>query len=230
MFLEIINYNMDEKQISRAYLETLSFSDLSVLADRFGVDVPVDLDRRFLIAELLEINEELNQSQEDMVVAQNSDDDAQEFKLPHNYNETQVSCVLANPAWLFVFWNIGDSDFHALKKLGNYTLKLRICTLESSKDALPVEAFEIQTVNESQEQFVLLPTGKKYIKVELVYTTATSGKVLAFSPVISIPQGAPILTDLQLGRDDDNFPEIIKLSGMSKILKNQYKNYRHSFS
>ena len=156
------------------------------------------------------------------MVAQHSDDNLQDFKLPHNYNETQVSCVLANPAWLFVFWNIGDSDFHALKKLGNYTLKLRICTLESSKDALPVEAFEIQTVNESQEQFVLLPTGKKYIKVELVYTTATSGKVLAFSPVISIPQGAPILTDLQLGRDDDNFPEIIKLSGMSKILKNQY--------
>lgn len=221
---------MDEKQISRAYLETLSFSDLSVLADRFGIDVPLDLDRRFLIAELLEINEELNQVQEEMVVASKADSEEQEFKLPKNYNETQVSCVLANPAWLFVFWNLGDADLHMLKNLGSYSLKLRVCSLESPKDPVPEEAFEIQTVNDSQEQFVLLPTGKKHIKIELVYVTSTTGKVLAFSPVISIPQGAPVINDLQLGRDDEHFSEIIRLSGMTKILKNQYKNYRHSFS
>lgn len=221
---------MDEKQISRAYLETLSFSDLSVLADRFGIDVPQDLDRRFLIAELLEINEELNQDQDEMVVSPNSDSEEKEFKLPKNYNETQVSCVLANPAWLFVFWNLGESDLHMLKKLGSYSLKLRVCSLESPKDPVPEEAFEVQTVTESQEQFILLPTGKKYIRIELVYVTATTGKVLAFSPVVSIPQGAPVINDLQLGRDDDNYSEILKLSGMSKILKNQYKNYRHSFS
>ena len=75
---------MDEKQISRAYLETLSFSYLSALADRFGIDVPLDLDRRFLIAELLEINEELNQSQEEMIVSPKADSEEKEFKLPKN--------------------------------------------------------------------------------------------------------------------------------------------------
>ena len=77
---------MDEKQISRAYLETLSFSDLSALADRFGIDVPMDLDRRFLIAELLEINEELNQEQDEMILSPKTDSEEKEFKLPKNYN------------------------------------------------------------------------------------------------------------------------------------------------
>ena len=48
---------MNEVPISRAYLETLSFSDLVNLADEYGVDVPEDLDRRFLIEELFEIAE-----------------------------------------------------------------------------------------------------------------------------------------------------------------------------
>ena len=49
---------MENKVITRAYLETLSFSDLKKLADEYGVDVPEDLDRRFLLCELLEIAEE----------------------------------------------------------------------------------------------------------------------------------------------------------------------------
>ena len=66
---------------------------------------------------------------------------------------------------LLVFWNLGESDLHMLKGLGTYSLKLRVCSLENPKDPVPEEAFEIQTVTESQEQFVLLPTGKKYIRI-----------------------------------------------------------------
>jgi len=220
---------MNEKQISRAYLETLSFSDLSVLADKLGVDVPLDLDRRFLITELLEISEELNQLEDEMVVSQPEGSELPEFELPKNYNETQVSCVLANPAWLFVFWNFSDNDLLMLKNEGSPAVKLRICSLEDAKDPKPEETFEIQISSETQEQYVLLPTGKKFIKVELVYTTATAGKVLAFSPVVTIPQGNALLNDLKLGRNND-FSEVVKLSGIDKVLKNQYKNYVHSFS
>ena len=54
---------MNEEPINRASLEKLSFSDLVQLADEYGVDVPEDLDRRFLIAELLELAEESNKRQ-----------------------------------------------------------------------------------------------------------------------------------------------------------------------
>lgn len=219
---------MKDEPISREYLETLSFSDLVRLADEYGVDVPEDLDRRFVIEELLEIvEEEANTPDEEMIIAAGDNPETAEI-LTGNYNETQVSGVLRNPAWLFVFWNISDADIIKLKDIPGCSLKLRICSLKSPKDTVPEEAFEVQTSSDTQEQYVLIPSGKKYIKVELVYVTASSGKVLAFSPVITIPQGAALLNDLQLGRDT-NFDPVLELSGMNKILTEHYKNHRHSF-
>lgn len=218
---------MKEEKINRPYLETLSFSDLVRLADEYGVDVPVDLDRRFLIAELLELSEESDNTDEEMIIEE--DNDNQLNNLPKNYNETQISGVLRNPAWLFVFWNISESDNNKIKEIPGCVLKLRICSLASAKDTVPEEAFEIQASQDSQEQYVLLPQGKKFIKVELVYVTPTTGKVLAFSPVISIPQGSSLVNNLQFEQNEE-FSPIVELSGIKKIITEQYKNHRHSFS
>lgn len=219
---------MKEEPITPAQLETLSFADLVKLADEYGVDVPDDLDRRFLIAELLEIIEEESNFNEDMIIA--TEETKEEASvMTGNYNETQVSGVLRNPAWLFVFWNISENDSLKLKEIPGCTLKLRICSLKDPKDPVPEEAFEIQTTTESQEQYVLLPKGKKYIKIELVYVTASAGKVLAFSPVITIPQGSSMLNDIQLAQDTE-FSPVMELSGIRNVLSEHYKKHRHSFS
>lgn len=219
---------MKQETINRAYLETLSFSDLVNLADEYGVDVPVDLDRRFLIAELLELASESDDSDDEMII-NSSDGDDQTLLLPKNYNETQISAVLRNPAWLFVFWNVSEADSLKIKETPGSSLKLRICSLSDPKDPKPEEAFEVQTPTESQEQYVLLPKGKKYIKVELVFVTPTSGQVLAFSPVITIPQGSSLVNNEDFIHEAE-FSEIAKLSGINEILTEQYKNHRHSFS
>lgn len=219
---------MNEVPISRAYLETLSFSDLVNLADEYGVDVPEDLDRRFLIEELFEIAEEnASASKEEMIISTGDTPNSSNI-LTGNYNETQVSGVLRNPAWLFVFWNISENDAAKIKAIPGCSLKLRICSLKDPKNPVPEEAFEVQTSTDSQEQYVLLPAHKKFIKIELVYVTASVGKVLAFSPVITIPQGSSLLNDFQLGRDTD-FSPVVELSGMKEILTDHYKNHRHSF-
>lgn len=219
---------METENINRAYLETLSFSDLSKLADEYGVDVLEDLDRRFLICELLDIVEESKLFNEDMVIStdKSSDDN---IVLPHGYNETQISCILRNPVWAFVFWNISNSDNNKLKELHDCTLMLRVCSLPSAEELTPKESFEIKVTAGSQEQYVLIPAGEKYIRIELVYVSGTNRNVLAFSPVIEIPQGSESLNNIQPGKQND-YPEIIKLSGIEKILMNQYKNHRHSFS
>ena len=219
---------MNEEQLNRASLEKLSFSDLVKLADEYGVDVPEDLDRRFLIAELLELAEESNNTEDEMMIAPAADEQ-QPVAFSGNFNETQVSCVLRNPAWLFVFWNLNDNDYSRIQGNSGASLKLRICSLADAKDLKPEEAFEVQTPSQSQEQYVLLPKGKKYIKVELLSVTSGGSEVLAFSPVISIPQGSSLVNDLQPGRDT-TFPPVIELSGMKEIITEQYKNHRHSFS
>ena len=219
---------MSEEPINRASLEKLSFSDLVQLADEYGVDVPEDLDRRFLIAELLELAEESNNKEDEMIIA-SEDENQQPVILNGNFNETQVSCVLRNPAWLFVFWNLNDSDYAKINEDSSNSLKLRICLYSDLKDTKPEEAFEVQTPSQSQEQYVLIPKGKKYIKVELVCVSSGAAEVIAFSPVISIPQGAPLVNDLQPGREE-SFSPVIELSGIRELLTEQYKNHRHSFS
>ncbi len=219
---------MSDEALNRASLEKLSFQDLVKLADEYGVDVPEDLDRRFLIAELLELSEQTEDFSEEMIIASEGGEE-NPVVLSGNFNENQISCVLRNPAWLFVFWNINEQDSARVKETPGASLKLRICTLESPKDLKPEEVFEIQTSTQSQEQYVLIPKGKKYLKAELLLITPGAGEVLAFSPVISIPQGSSLVNDLQPGRDTD-FSEIVELSGMKEILAEQYRNHRHSFS
>ena len=219
---------MNEEPINRASLEKLSFSDLVQLADEYGVDVPEDLDRRFLIAELLELAEESNNIDDEMIIAAESDN-PQSTVLNGNFNETQVSCVLRNPAWLFVFWNLNDNDAARINDNPACSLKLRICLYSDIKDSKPDEAFEVQTPSQSQEQYVLIPKGTKYIKVELVCVTSGAGEIIAFSPIVSIPQGSSLVNDLQPGREED-FSPVIELSGIRELITEQYKNHRHSFS
>ncbi|MCR4580400.1 MAG: DUF4912 domain-containing protein [Treponema sp.] len=217
---------MNERNITRAYLETLSFADLVSLADEYGVDVPDDLDRRFLIAELLELAQEEVEQDDEMIIS--SETEGNGSNLPGNYNETQISCVLRNPAWLFVFWNINENDLSALKDLPG-ALKLRICFLKDTTELVPEEVFEIQASTTTQEQYILISSDKTYVRVELVYSTATGGKVLAFSQIVTIPHGAELVNEMQPG-SYDNIPQILKLSGMENSLADQYRKHRHSFS
>ena len=219
---------MSETILTRADLEKLSLSQLSRLADEYGIDVPENLDRRFLIAELIDVQEDYNNSSDEMIIS-SADSNQSTFVLPKNYNETQVSGVLRNPGWLFVYWNMSDSDSLMLKSVRNYELRLRICCLENAREVVPEEAFEVLASTDAQEQYVLLPAGKKFLKVELVYVAGNTGKVLAFSPVITIPQGSSLVSDLQMGRDTE-FSDILKLSEMGKVVTEQYTNHRHSFS
>ena len=217
---------MNDEFINREYLESLSFSDLSNLADKYGIDVPDNLDRRFLISEILEIVDEFNNEEDDMQIS--SDSDVEEFVLPKNYNESQVSSVLCNPAWLFVFWNISENDSKVLKSSDESVLKLRICSMENDVDIKPKEAFEVNCSTTSQEQYVLLPQGERFIKVELIAVLPTGINVLAFSPILEIPQVLTLEENLTLGTET-KYQEIIQLSGIHEVLMDQYKNHRQSF-
>ena len=52
---------MSDMRLSRAHLETLPTADLIALADEYGIDIPENLNRRFIIGELLEAAEEWNE-------------------------------------------------------------------------------------------------------------------------------------------------------------------------
>ncbi len=217
---------MKEETINRAQLETLSFSDLVKLADEYGVDVPEDLDRRFLIAELLEIIEEEENFNEDMMIAtEDAPDNAS--VMTGNYNETQVSGVLRNPAWLFVFWNISEFDMNRLK-LQKETLYLKVNTYKKSNNSIITDSFEVQVLDDSQEQYVLLPKSIDFVKVELLACKTNTQETMAISSEIKVPKTSSWINELNFVKEN-LFSNKLKFSGMEDLLLEQYKNHRQSF-
>lgn len=219
---------MNNEQISCAYLETLAFKDLVKLADEYGVDVPQDLDRRFLIAELLELaQEESNVSDVQMIITDDDEEETEEVNLPANYNETQIGAILRNPAWLFVFWNISEFDANRIKHQKE-TLYLKINTYKKSENSMITDSFEVQVLDESQEQYVLLPKGIDFVKVELLACKTNSQETMAVSSEIKVPRISSWINELNFAKDN-LFSNKLKFSGMEDLLMEQYKNHRHSF-
>ncbi len=225
---------MENKNLSRSYLETLSTADLIALADDFDIDIPDNLNRCFIIGELLEVSEEVNQKKieedintEDGEVPVNSVDD----KLPDTYNETVICAILRNPAWVYVYWDIKNSDLIRLN-IGNgfLSLVLRVSFFDDIISNSPIETFDVQIGVSDRQQYVLLPPGKKFMRIDLV--AKFSGKEdenLAVSRKIELPEGPSILNNALPGRDVEITP-ILKLSGMKNILKSHYEHHRQSFS
>ena len=108
---------MEELVLSRKKLESLTNDELSKLADEYGLDIPSNLNRNFIIGELLEYAQELEDAaQSDGELSYVDSDDADEenesdFQLPKSYNETKINAVLRNPAWVYAFWDISEAEY-----------------------------------------------------------------------------------------------------------------------
>ena len=103
---------MSDTKLSRAYLETLPSADLIALADDFGIDIPENLNRRFIIGELLEAAEDMDDSDDDL----EESSEITTADLPETYNETVISAVLRNPVWLFVYWDVKKDHITQIRK------------------------------------------------------------------------------------------------------------------
>lgn len=221
---------MENVALTRAYLETLSFSDLVKIADEEGIDVPEDFNRNFLIAEIIEVNEELsNPAKEEMIISDEEMESLEEELVPRAYNSTEVQMVLRNPVWAFIYWNISESDRISLEKAFISQMMLRVNSFSEPDQIKPDEFFDIQISREDNGQYVLLPQDKKYFRVDLLFNLDGIIDILASSKVLAKPRGSERFAMLQPGKFG-NISEIMQLSGMNELLLDHYKNHRESFS
>lgn len=217
--------------LSRQYLESLSTTDLITIADDYGIDIPDNLNRRFIIGELMEAGEELlasdeNESEEEL----KEDNSAVSDELPKSYNHTKINTLLRNPAWAFVFWDIREADSTMLKKNSITSLILSIQFYDNKFTEKSSDSFELQVSSEDREQYVLLPAGKKFYSINLEYIKPGVGKdVLASTKRVEIPQECQAVTNTQPGQKMNVSP-LVELSGMESLLRDQFLNHRQSFS
>lgn len=222
---------MGKVVLSRAYLETLSFSELVEIADEEGIDVPSDFNRNFLIAEILDVYEDLERiEKDDMIISEEEVEPEKEDELvPRAYNQTEVGIVLRNPAWAFVYWNISDSDRISLEKAFVSQMRIRVNSFSEKEQVKPDDFFDIQISKEDDGQYVLLPQDKKFFRVDLLFNLDNFVDILASSRILEKPKGCERFALLQPGKME-NVSEIMKLSGMNELLLEHYKNHRESFS
>lgn len=222
---------MENAFLSRQYLESMSTTDLISLADDYGIDIPDNLNRRFIIGELLEAADEIeNVRKADSSVVLKDSADPMPEELPFTYNETQICAILRNPAWVFVFWDIKENELKKLKdEYFSVSLFLHVSFYETEDKEKAVDTFDIKIKEEDREQYILLPAGKKYFTIELICTTdSTAPQILAETRCIAIPSGGDILTKMQPGKDV-RMNSLIKLSGMETLLHNHFNMHRQSF-
>ena len=107
---------MEERPVTRSYLETLATSDLIKMADNLGIDVPPELDRVFIIDEILDIcsadDSSVNSAENgllDTVFTESA-------PLPRQYNITFIEVMIRDPLWAFVFWELKTQDKEQIEK------------------------------------------------------------------------------------------------------------------
>lgn len=221
----------DQIDLSRNTLETLTSSQLIDLADEYGIDIPDNLNRQFIIEELIEVAKEIDENSNYKETIKVSDDAVNTIatELPESYNETKIDVMLRNPVSLFVYWDFSEVQLKQLKS-NKISIYLQISFFDSMEAEKPEDTFEIQINIEDREQYILIPGGKKFVRVDLMQnTTSSMDAVLAVSSRLSIPQGSEEFMNFHPGENLKIKP-ILELSGIKTVLTNHYNNYRQSFN
>lgn len=218
---------MDYAILSRQYLETLPSADLIALADDLGIDVPENLNRRFIIGELLDTAAEIKR--ENYTDLKNDSDKIHPASvLPETYNENQISVVLRNPVWAYVYWDIREADFQKIQKTTGFTsLVLRVSSFSNQNSVKPSDYFEISVSVSDRNQYILLPASVKNIRIDLVAEfKGSASELLASSKKINLPH---MPAELMLPLPDLRISPILELSGLRELLRTHYLNHRQSF-
>jgi hypothetical protein len=129
---------MDELLFTRPYLESLSTDELVKIADRYAIDIPPDLERLFIIEELLDAGFSGDET-EDEEKFSGTADISEPAPLPKQYNITYLEYIIRDPLWVFVFWEIKSHDkeiYETSPDFGGYFL--RVYCLESGEHIFTV--------------------------------------------------------------------------------------------
>jgi hypothetical protein len=182
---------MNNAESVRSCLERLTTRELARMADREGIDIPPDLDRIFIIQELLE-QELLKNSETPLSSGPEAPPSGfGPVPLPRHYNITWLEILPRDPLWVFAFWEIKAQDrerFEALPGFDGYCLRA----------SLAGAAFTVPVGNDDNAWYLGLPSQRGEYTVELGFSFRGGEarrleepvfKRLAVSAPFTLPEG-----------------------------------------
>ena len=94
----------------KSYLESLTTRDLLKLAGEAGIDIPPELDRVFVIRELLDAEESGESGEDGGSPPLVEKPRLETAPLPRQYHISYLEVLPRDPQWAFVFWEIKAQD------------------------------------------------------------------------------------------------------------------------
>lgn len=219
---------MDNTPLGRAYLETLSMTDLVRLADDYGIDIPEGLNRRFIIGELLEASLDESADRVDTGALVETEFVAAPDALPETYNENQVTVLLRDPGWIFVCWDFQTNLVAALAGNTHFdSLFLRVNFLSGTKPAQTTDFFDVDVGLADRKWYIHLSGHAPSCRVDL-YCRYQQEREELIARSSELPLPVPVLGETALP-GKRRLPPLVELSGIAELRKYHFKNHRQSF-
>jgi hypothetical protein len=211
--------------LKKPYLESLTTHELVQLADGFGIDIPPELDRIFIIEELMESIEE-----EEASDALDDPGSAPRRKLlekritepvplPDQYNITFIEVMLRDPLWAFTFWEVKSDDREIYEQADDFEgYQLKVSEYHNLQ-----EPFTIPVGAEDNAWYIGFPPEGGRFKIELCALRGEEEIALATSRAFTMPRLFNPSEDAVLYKNP-----LIRLSGIEDftILHNKDRESR----
>ena len=219
---------MDNTPLGRAYLETLSMTDLVRLADDYGIDIPEGLNRRFIIGELLEVSSDESADRADTGALVETEFVVSPDALPETYNENQITVLLRDPGWIFVCWDFQTNLIAALTGNTHFeSLFLRVNFLSGTKPAQTTDFFDVDVGLADRKWYIHLSGHAPSCRVDL-YCRYQQEREELIARSSELPLSVPVLGETA-SQGKRRLPPLVELSGIAELRKNHFKNHRQSF-
>jgi len=211
-------------------LRSLSYNELSHIADKGNINVLQDMDKESLISVIFEALEEERLDREGnnnltiqieakkYSVSQDQElfvDFGEDVELPERYMETRLVLMLRDPSWVYCYWDLEERILEELRENRDYSgLVLRVTELAApdwGKDSY-VDWFDIPIQFGDLRRYINLPSEDAFYGAEIYAQLGEKESLLVRSNIIessrdyvaSIPEKGSEIQD-----------KLIALSGFS---------------
>lgn len=211
--------------------ESLSDEALFALADKMGLGLPHDLDRVFVVEEILDAIEEDSEDRRFVGLAAGRMEETKYScfdsydvdacleappELFHPCSETSIKVLVRDPSWAFAFWEITETELQSLQNAdGTTELFLRACeTMEDGSPRGKQEFFDIPVSEDDLQWYINLPKPKTRYRIDLCAHLDGKIRTLAHSKQVIVPRQFLDEGPRNLGPGS---AELLRLSGLEAL-------------
>lgn len=211
--------------LTRSYLETLSSTDLTAISYDYGIDIPENFNRSFIITEILDTLEEQDI---DYLDIQETTESPNVLELPFSYNENRITATLKNPVWCYVAWDFNSETLETVSTDPMFeAIAVRFSYYDSIDASESKETIDVIIKTDDREQFILLTQDFPFFQTSLVSTFKDKQEIVIASSARICKPKFPV--DINLKTLQKKYSTIQTLSGLQNVLRTQYAAHRQSF-